>query len=338
MMWLSWRQFRVPALVGLAALTGFAVYLVVLGIDIHDSYDAYRARCQSLGDCEALMSQFRSEYENTLLFIAAGFGLIPAVVGAFWGAPLVAREIETGTHRLVWNQSVTRRRWLAVKVLVVGTASAAVASVASALLTWAAGPVDLVADHRFSTIMFGARNIAPVAYTVFGFALVTIVGLLLRRTVPAIALTMLAVIVVQFAMPNLVRPHYLPPERLSLDMTTEAINQARGLGSLTGGAVVKGLNVPDAWVTDVSELQTADGQPLPEAVFDDCFYDAPPTGATGTFGDLAVCLGNLDLHVDITYQPHHRYWPFQLIETALYLALSALLIGFGLRRIHRSPS
>ena len=52
---------------------------------------------------------------------------VPALLGIFWGAPLVARELETGTYRLAWTQSVTRTRWLAVKVALVGLASVAVA-------------------------------------------------------------------------------------------------------------------------------------------------------------------------------------------------------------------
>jgi hypothetical protein len=335
MIWMSWRQFRVQALVGAAALALLAAYLLHLGGDIRHAYDAYRARCQSNGDCGQSMNQFQSDYQSTLLFLAAGLGLIPAILGAFWGAPLIARELEAGTQRLVWNQSVTRRRWLVVKLTVVGLASMTVAGMASLLLTWAASPVDRVADDRFSTIVFGARDIAPIAYAALAFTLGTIVGLLVRRTVPAMALTLLAVIVIQFVVPNLVRPHLMPPERLSMPMTAQAINQARGLGSITGGAVVTGLTVPDAWITDTSDLLTANGQPLRKEKFDECFNSPPKTGAAGTFGDTAACLGSLNLHIEVAYQPNYRYWPFQWIETALYFALSALLVAFGLWRIQR---
>ena len=41
---------------------------------------------------------------------------MPALIGAFWGAPLITREFEAGTFRLAWNQSVTRARWLAIKL------------------------------------------------------------------------------------------------------------------------------------------------------------------------------------------------------------------------------
>lgn len=112
-------------------------------------------------------------------------------------------------------------------------------------------------------------------------------------------------------------------------MTAEAINAARGLGSITGAAVVKGVTVDDAWVTDASELRTADGRPLRRAEFDRCFTSAPQTGATGTFGDTAACLGALDLHIDVEYQPGRRYWTFQFVELALYLGGAVLLLLGG---------
>ncbi|MEU4324856.1 hypothetical protein [Nonomuraea dietziae] len=48
--------------------------------------------------------------------------LAPAMIGAFWGAPLLAREFEHGTDQLTWTQSVTRRRWLIAKVGGLGAA------------------------------------------------------------------------------------------------------------------------------------------------------------------------------------------------------------------------
>lgn len=335
MTWLTWRQFRLHALVGAALLVLASVYLLSLGTDIRAAYDAYLARCSGPNDCGPQLANFLSGYQNTLLFVAAAFGLVPAFIGAFWGAPLIARELEAGTHRLVWNQSVPRRRWLAVKLTIVGLASALVAAILSTLLTWAASPVDQVADDRFSTIVFGARNLAPIGYAVFAFVAGAVIGLLVRRTLPAMALTFLVVIVMQFAVPNLLRTHYLPPETTTMTMTADAINQARNLGSITGAPVVGGLTVPDAWVTSVSDLRTADGQTLSNEAFNACFNYAPDTGATGTYGDTAVCLGNLDLHVDLAYQPNHRYWPFQCIELTLYLALSAMLTALGLNRVAR---
>ncbi|MEV6931424.1 ABC transporter permease subunit [Dactylosporangium sp. NPDC051485] len=339
MIWMSWRQFRTQALVGVIALAPLAAYLVFTGLDIRQAYGRYRSRCVAADRCLDAMSQFQDDYRTRLLLLALLLALIPAVLGVFWGAPLIARELETGTQRLVWNQSVTRRRWLAVKLAVVGLASMAVTGAASALLTWATSPVDQVADNRLSTILFGSRNIAPVGYAAFASVLGTLIGLLMRRTVPAMALTILTFVMFQFLVPNLVRPHFLPAEHLTMPMSAHAINQARSLGSITGAPVVKGLSVPGAWITDVSELLTAKGEPLDRKIFDECFSNAPKAGSTeGPYGDIAVCLANQNVHVDIDYQPTSRYWSFQWLESAFYLLLARLLAAFGFWRIQRRPS
>jgi hypothetical protein len=282
------------------------------------------------------MSEFQSEYRNLLLYLDAAFILAPGLLGMFWGAPLVAREIETGTHRLAWNQSVPRRRWLTVKLLFVGLAGMVAAGMVSVLLTWAASPVDHVADDRFTTIVFAARDVTPAAYAAFAVVLGTVVGMLVRRTLPAMILTLVAFIAVQIAMPNLVRPYLMPPMTTSQQMTADAINELRSLGGLTDRPTVGGLTVPDAWVTETSELLTANGQPLDVDRFNACIGPGGPSEGTGRFGGAAECLGDLDLHVTASYQPNHRYWPFQWLESAIYLALAALLAALGAWRIqHR---
>jgi hypothetical protein len=85
MRWLTWRQFRVQALAGAGALAVITAYLLYYGGEIRDGYDVYRAACRSAADCAQAASQFRSTYQNPLLFLATGLALIPAVLGAFWG-------------------------------------------------------------------------------------------------------------------------------------------------------------------------------------------------------------------------------------------------------------
>ncbi|RFU38676.1 transmembrane transport protein [Actinomadura logoneensis] len=339
MIWLSWRQFRWQALVAAVALVLVAAYALYLGSDVRDAFAAARSNCGTGTSCPQAMAELKAHYRETMLFLAAALGLALALLGTFWGAPLVARELEAGTHRLVWNQSVTRRRWLATKLLVTALTAMAVTGVASALLTWAARPVDEASANRFDTILFGSRNLAPVGYALFAVTLGTVIGLVVRRTLPAIGVTMAAFIAVQFLVPNLVRPHLMPPETATMAMSADAINRARNLGSITGGSVIGGVTLPDepdAWISSTSPLLTADGRPLSSARFDACLNSPPRTGVRGTFGDTAVCLGKLDLHLRITYQPGTRYWAFQLLETGFYVLLSALLAAFALWRIrHR---
>lgn len=111
----------------------------------------------------------------------------------------------------------------------------------SLLLTWAADPVDQVANDRFETPVFSARHVAPVAYAAFAVVLGTVIGLLIRRTLPAMALTLLVFIAVRIAMPNLVRPYLMPPITTSKPMTSEAINELRNLGGLSDRPTIGGL-------------------------------------------------------------------------------------------------
>ncbi|MET8910188.1 ABC transporter permease subunit [Micromonospora sp. NPDC004551] len=324
MIWMSWRQFRTQALAGVAALAPLAAYLLFTGLDIRQAYDRYRSHCAVADRCLDAMSQFQGEWRTRLLLLALVLAAVPAVLGVFWGAPLIAREVETGTQRLAWNQSVTRRRWLAVKLLVVGSAGMAVAALAGLLLTWAASPYDEVSGERFAALAFGARNLTPIAYAALAVVLGTVVGLLVRRTVPAMALTVFAFTLLQILLPTVVRPHLMAPVTVTRAMTADALRETRGVGA---DATVKGLRVPDAWVTGSSRLLTADGQPVDAGTVDTCL--------TRPAGDTAACLGDLNLHVRIAYQPDSRYWSFQWIESACYLALAGLLAAFGLWRIQR---
>ena len=73
--------------------------------------------------------------------------LAPALIGLFWGAPLIARELETGTYRLAWNQSVTRSRWTLAKLGIGGLASVAVAGLLSLMITWWASPINTALNY-----------------------------------------------------------------------------------------------------------------------------------------------------------------------------------------------
>ncbi|SHN35124.1 ABC transporter permease subunit [Cryptosporangium aurantiacum] len=319
MTWLSWRQFRAQAVVAGLVLGALAVYLVVVAYQIRHS--AY-VRCES--GCEGLAESFEHRFANRLYFLDAGLLVLPALVGAFWGAPLVARELEAGTHRLVWNQSITRQRWLAVKLLVVGAATAVVAGLFSALLTWAASPYDAVAADRFTALLFGTRNVAPVGYAVFAFVLGAVLGLLLRRTLPAMALTVVLVVVAQIVTPTLVRPQLRPPVTASQPMTAEAIGGLRFLGA---DAAISGVRIPGAMVVSTTKLLGADGRVVDLDRYRAC-VDRSPESAP-------ACLEALDLHVEVSYHPADRYWTFQWLELGLLLGLSGLLAGVALWGVRR---
>jgi hypothetical protein len=119
MTWLTWRQFRPQAVTAAVALAAFAVLLAVTGPHLASLYAASRITGCHSQSCGQLASSFLSQvgvgiYPVVCMLGIAGVVLAPAVIGIFWGAPLIAREFEAGTFRLAWTQSITRARWLAV--------------------------------------------------------------------------------------------------------------------------------------------------------------------------------------------------------------------------------
>jgi ABC-2 family transporter len=338
MIWLTWRQFRAQGLTVLALLGAAAIAFLITGLGMHHSYAADLAACTPQGNCDDVFREFRNSYGPTFGLIQLLVILSPALIGIFWGAPLIGRELETGTHQLAWNQSVTRTRWLAVKLTIVGTASTATAGILSYLLTWWAGPLDDINGDRWAAMTFATRDIVPLGYAAFAFALGTTTGLLLRRTIPAMALTLAVFIGLQILVPTVVRPHLLPSTTVSFPINQNVADQSGGIEVRNGGSEIFFLGLPapkGAWVMSAPPVENSAGQTVAGTAYPDCFpfLNAPPDqrgGAKGFAPDLGTvgnCLAKDDLHETVSYQPASHYWPLQWMETGIFLVLSAALAG-----------
>ncbi|GAA1937219.1 ABC transporter permease subunit [Kitasatospora viridis] len=327
MIWLTWRQFRAQALIGLAALLLVAGYLAWLGIQVHDDYRDTLAHCADRASCAGPLGALANRYGTAVDLLGYLLLLVPGLLGVFWGAPLVPRELEAGTQRLVWNQSVTRRRWLAVKLAVPGALAVAVTGAYSLLLSWATGPVTGILSDRFEPVLFASRNLAPLGYAAFAFVLGTACGLLLRRTVPAMAATLVAFAVLQVLVPTVLRPHYQAPVRASVPLTAPLIG---GLSMIGTYGDIAGLRVPGGpWVVSTSAILGPDGHEVGHTSwFQNCMNNS-------SMADLPACLAQGNVHVDITEQPADRYWGFQWTETSIFTALAALLALASFRLIGR---
>lgn len=266
MIWLSWRQLRTNAAIMIGVLVG-AMLMWLL------------TRPQQ----DAVTGHILDEHHLVQL-LNNGIALLPVVIGAFWGAPLVARELETGTHRLVWTQSVSPTRWLATKVALVGSVGLLAAAVASAGVDWWWSPLDSANGNRFAAGNFGMRGIVPVAYTAFAFALGVLVGVVLRRTVAAVATTMAVFLAVRIAVTQWVRPHFL-----------HAVTTTRVTPLGRGGR-------PD-----------------------------PGTGSVTNAGDWVLSfrgIGRDGFSTEtVTFQPAHRFWEFQWIESGLFVGAAVVFLA-----------
>jgi hypothetical protein len=343
--WLSWRQFRGQAAVAVAALAVFAIVLAVTGPHLASLYAAKGiARCH--GGCGPLASSFLTQvgagsYPVVYVLGLAGIAVTPGVIGIFWGAPLVAREYETGTFRLAWTQSITRARWLAGKLALPGLAAMAVTEGLSLMLAWWAAPIGQAARLTgqstfplgmgpFSPLVFDAHGVAPLGYAAFGFTLGLAVGLVLRRAVLAMAVTLVLFAAVQVAMPLAIRPHLF-----SSDRTTEAIDSFSGstyIGASRFAFAVDYLpSQPGAWIISSGAVNAAG---LPVGVIP----AACRQGAANGTSDFPGCLTRHGIRVAVTYQPTSRFWAIQWTETGIYLALALALAGFCFWRLGRRPS
>jgi hypothetical protein len=375
MIWLTWRQLRLQTALVYALLGAVVVTLALTGGDLSRLHRA---------SGEQFLEQLQGDRGLTAVYIIGVVAVIvlPLIIGIFWGAPLVTRELEAGTHRLVWNQSVTRNRWLATKLGVAGLAAVAGAGLLSLAVTWWCGPIDKVVGGndpvsgpgggglatlpRLSEVIFDARGIVPVGYAAFAFVLGVTAGVLLRRLLPAMALTLAVFVAVQIMVPLWIRPHLMPPVRYT---TTITMGNFDGLMMSGPNGPVKNITVkvdsPGAWLLANRTVDaaghpvgsypawlaaclpqpgvqpappTAPGQEVPAQV---PAAPAPaealkPGGMDRTA--LAPCLARLTAlgyRQQVVYQPASRYWALQWIETAMYLALAGLLAGLCFWRTRR---
>ena len=228
----AWRQFRTQAVVAFATLAALAILLAITGAQLEHRYDTSGiASCKPPSNCDALKSAFLLSYGKPPHLLGALLLVVPALLGIFWGAPLVARELEAGTYRLAWTQSVTRTRWFAVKVALIGLASIAVAGLLSLMVTWWSSPLDHLNMNRFTPGVFDERGIVPIGYAAFALALGLTAGTLIRRTVPAMAATLVTFVGARLAVTYWIRPHLMTPAH-----TSATFASASNLGFEVDGA------------------------------------------------------------------------------------------------------
>jgi len=336
MIWLTWRQSRAQLIGGAAVLAVLALILWLTGPDLANLYHTSGiATCKPNVTCPTLATRFLNKLSKTdeLLYFL-GIGLlyaVPIIIGVFWGAPLVAREIESHTHRVVWNQSVTRSRWLAVKLGIGLLAAMAFAGLLSLMLSWWSSPIDSAVDlnptHGISLIklapvLFDARGITPVAYAAFAFALGVAIGAVTHRTIAAMAVTLVIFAVVQIVMPAAIRPNLMTPVRANVALQPSSI-----LG-LRGGDVIAtpSYTPPGGWILS-SQVIGKNGQPFHNGLTKAC--------QSGSFRACQASLVRLHLRQLITYQPARRFWAFQWYESAIFLVLALLIAGGCLAWIRR---
>jgi hypothetical protein len=333
MMWLTWRQSRAQTIAAAAAVAGLAIVLAVTGSSVAHLYvTSGIAGCHPFASCRTLVDDFTSKLTSTDA-VLYGIGsavllLVPSLMGVFWGAPLVAREIEARTFPLAWNQTVTRTRWMAVKLGLAGLLATATAGLLSLMLTWWSSPIDTALSMgttsrinltRLGPILFDSRDITPVGYAAFALALGVTAGALIRRTVPAMAATLAGFAAVQFAWAIWIRQHLVAPVRTIVALAPANVFQIKSINNNMIIYAMPNFTQQGAWV-------------LSSQIVDRSGHAAHVTTNPVCFGNnLAACqawIGRLHLRQIVTYEPASRFWEFQWVETAIFVGLAVALAGF----------
>jgi hypothetical protein len=306
---LTLRQHRLQLGSGVVFILGLAAMLLWTGHQMTSYLHASGlSTCLASGaGCDDLSHLFETRYGG-LLRNVAWLNFVPMLVGIFWGAPLVAREIEQGTHRMAWTQDVSRFRWLTTKLAIFLAATATLAAAFSLLFSWWFAPFTRVnfggGFARMDLNVFDFQGIVPIGYAVYAFALGTTAGVLIRRTLPAMAVTLAGYLPLRLEMQSL-RAHLFTPHHLVYPPFGTSPRAGRG-----------------DWIVH-SALIDSRGRVIASGfVFHNC-----PGGALGAKpADVTACLVAHGFHTLDTYQPDSRFWAIQSMETGVFIGLAVLLL------------
>ncbi|WP_051969542.1 ABC transporter permease subunit [Kitasatospora azatica] len=302
--WLMWRQLRLPVWGWLALVAVAAVAAVVFHAREVSYFSSHQIAgcaeisldpaCQQPGIQQSVM-EFRTTYGEPLKLAGLALLLLPVGLGAALGAPLLAQELERGTWKVVLTQPVSRTRWVLAKLAAVAL-SAGLGSVALMLIyrwVWQPGANDVSGIAWYSTVFFASGGPVLVSTVLLALAVGALAGAVLRRTQPAMAATVVLVGLLQYGLDTL-RP-YLWGWQTELVSRSELPNNTWGFAQ---------------------GFMTPSGTRLP---YDICGRQLDYLSCTKRYADARE-------YTDL----HHvaDYWPLQLVESGIGLALAlALVVG-----------
>jgi hypothetical protein len=307
MIWVTWRQHRIEALIAVIVLVIVALLLLLTGREMISTYQATGLASCSLmmTTCSQIEENFINRFSPIVSFMGITLSALPLVVGMFIGAPLVARELEQRTHRLIWTQRISRGRWLATKLLLLLSIMLLAFIALAALSAWLSGPWVAV-QSLWGTYDF--HGILLPVYALFAFALGIAAGITVRRSVPAMGITLLLFLLLRVTIAFWLRPYFLPP------LTSLSVVDQPGPPSHTD------------WTIHIGTIDRS-GQELSDIEIGHICPQLNGNGSAEAFSAFTACELGHGFQSRSFYQPVERFWLFQGVEAAIFLVLALALLA-----------
>lgn len=358
MIWLTWRQYRIEILLLVIGLLLVTAILLVTGTHIASfAHSVGNISCSS-DKCNIARldlhdySQGRA-FGNSTFYSLFQYVLLalPAIIGMFFGAQIVARELEQGTYRLIWTQSISWSRWLLIKVGGIVALLLCATIILCCLLLWWKTPVVPTLYSLWDYTNYDIWSLPAIAYTLFAFTLGVCMGTIVRKAVPAMALTLVIFVIVRVLIEVFWRPYFLPP-LISLtpfnsgqnapqtamqigyltfvDRQGNTVDPDNGVGPCKSPALglhknntssaSLPLNMALSLMNINKPLKIASASAGPGG----SIGNQPPTPEEKAYTQCTIAHGYQARYL---YQPGDRFLLFQEIESGIYVLMSALLVA-----------
>lgn len=305
MIWASWRQQRTETLIAVGILAVLAALAVPTGLEMASAYhhDGLSAclGVQTTDSCNEAIRSFTSRFES-LGNLLAWVTIVPGLIGILLAAPFLL-ELENGTYRLAWTQSITRGRWILSKLSLAVGATVLAAVALTALMTWWRTPFAHL-QGRMDTSVFDSEGTVVVGYALFALGLALLAGVIWRRAVPALIVAFAGYMAARIFVDTWLRQRFMSP-----------------LSAIWPITQPEPAKLNHAWILSQSPSDTFG-------------HDAPPlfgvcVRAIGSTRKLISprCLAEHGAgYSHAVYHPASRFWAFQGIETSLFAGVALILI------------
>ena len=296
MMWLVWRQQRAQVLSSVGVVAALILMWAFVLVEV--------SGCDSWRGCSA---PFRAELASRYGYYCMTIPALCFVLGVFAGAPLFAREFEERTHAFVMTQTGGRGRWILLKIVI------SVLPVAIALT--GLGVISAVAHERawmpnplLQPTGYMGNGVLLVGLFLLAFGLSVLLGVIGRKTLPAMVLALVGFLPATLIVAQLIRPGVLPPERVTMEITDIDLSDSDSF--IPTPEVPASASVDDYGYLDV------DGAETPSCVGSDCEVDVAMSYVEFYWND--------------------EFWSLQWFDFGCYAALSLLLTAGTVKRMTRA--